>query len=226
MPLRLTPIVQNEYFHIFNRGNRKQVIFQDERDYARFLFLILCCQSPAQISNIRRFVDDFVQHPMLNKRWNIFDKVAKERPVELHGFCLMPNHFHLLVYSAQNNGIPNYMQRILNAYTKYFNTRYELSGHLFQGPYKAKRIRNEKQLLYTSAYIHRNPRELRGWKNKEHRYPWSSYCDYVDKNRWGSLLFSGAVNPKGKGGEYKKFVDWTRAKEPLSPEGFLPGEKM
>ncbi|MDP3935341.1 MAG: transposase [Candidatus Giovannonibacteria bacterium] len=112
----------------------------------------------------------------------------QEKYVELVNFAMMPNHFHLTVREFKEGGIAQYMQRVLCAYTKYFNAKYQKSGHLFQGPYKAVHIEDNEQLLHLSAYIHRNPRELSEWKNKEHIYPWSSYQDYVNENRWGKLL--------------------------------------
>src|SRR3989344_9566821 len=88
---------------------------------------------------------------------------------------MMPNHFHLIVRGLEIGGIARYMQRVLCAYTKYFNTKYEKTGHLSQGPYKAVHIEDDRQLLYLSSYIHKNPKELNGWKNREQFYPWSSY---------------------------------------------------
>ena len=77
----------------------------------------------------------------------------------------MPNHFHLILQEVKEGGISQYMQRVLNAYTKYYNKKYEISGHLFQGPYKSVHIKDDPQLLYLSAYIHNNVRELKSWKN-------------------------------------------------------------
>ena len=108
--------------------------------------------------------------------------------VSLLSFALMPNHFHLLVREEQEGGIPLYLQKIENAYTRYYNIRHDRRGHLYQGPFRARHIDDNDQLLYVSAYIHRNPRELREWKGKESSYPWSSYPDYVTHNRWPDLL--------------------------------------
>ena len=83
------------------------------------------------------------------------------RYVELVSFAFIPNHFHLIVHEKKENGISQYMQRILNAYTKYFNAKYKKTGHLFQGPFKAVHTESNEQLLHLSAYIHRNPERLR-----------------------------------------------------------------
>ena len=105
------------------------------------------------------------------------------------------------------------MQRVLLSYTKYFNTKYEKTGHVFQGTYKANHIATEQQLTYLSAYIHRNPRELLNWRNKEHSYPWSSFRDY-NSNRWGKTLSPEIVLDTFETfNDYKDFVKKSGAKE-------------
>jgi putative transposase len=134
-------------------------------------------------------------------------EIVNSRLVELTSFCLMPNHFHLIVKQVEENGIARYMQRVLNSYTKYYNTKYNKSGHLFQGPYRAIHVTSNNQLLYLSCYIHRNPRELKEWFKKENTYPWSSYQDCVNKNRFEQLLVIDIINGQFKNKkEYDEFV--------------------
>jgi len=126
----------------------------------------------------------------------------------------MPNHFHMIVEESEENGISEYMQRVLTAYAKYFNTKYKKSGHVFQGPFRAVHIEDNEQLMYTSAYVHRNPREIKGWKHKEHTYLWSSYQDYLGENRWGEFLKPDSILEQyGNTNEYKKDVDGSGAKD-------------
>lgn len=212
--MRTTSIAQGEHYHIFNRGNNKQIIFLDERDKIRFLFLILHFQSSVFFENLGRQVSHFVGNRAFNIDENDIEKIVKERYAELINFTIMPNHFHLVVHELKEGGIARYMQRVLCAYTKYFNVKYQKSGHVFQGPYKAVHIGDNEQLLYLSAYIHRNPRELPEWKNKEHLYPWSSYQDYTKKNRWGKLLAQDLLLNQFLGKEgYENFVKSSPAKE-------------
>ncbi len=211
--MRNIKIAPGEYYHIFNRGVNKQLIFHDNRDRARFLFLILYFQSPVAIYNIGRFIGSFVKHSVFN-----FEKEKKEiitgRFVELTSFCLMPNHFHLIVKEIEENGIARYMQRVLNSYTKYYNVKYNKSGHLLQGPYKAVHVENNNQLLYLSAYIHRNPREIKKWANKECDYLWSSYQDFINKNRFEGLIVFDIIGEQfTEKGEYKEFVQTSTAKK-------------
>ena len=211
--MRKIRIAPGEYYHVLNRGVNKQTIFHDANDYTRFLFLILYFQSPITFANIIRCVQYFVQHSVLNIEAGDLKEIIKKRTVELVSFCFMPNHFHLIIKEVDEGGIAAYMQRVLNSYTKYYNTKYEKSGHLFQGPYKAVHVGDDRQLLYLSTYVHRNPRELSKWKNREHQYPWSSYQDFVTENRWGELIQPDIVSGRFKQkSDYKEFVESSPAK--------------
>lgn len=207
-------LAPGEHYHICNRGVGKQVIFHENNDYFRFLFLILYFQSTEKVEHIGRMVKDFAislgQHPMLAK---LEQKVAKGRTVELVAFCIMPNHFHLILKEVEERGISSYMQRILNAYGKYYNTKYQKSGHVFQGAFRSSHIGDDRYMHHLSAYIHRNPRELRGWVNKESWYAWSSFQDFIGKNRWGSLLVPDVVMGEFKDkNHYEKFVKTSPSK--------------
>lgn len=185
--MRKIKISIGEYYHIYNRENNKQSIFFEERDWIRFLFLIFHFQSSVNFPQVGRLVSNFVKHRVFDIGGDEMKKLLKNRYVELISFALMPNHFHLIVGELKEGGISQYMQRIQNAYTKYFNTKYKKSGHLFQGPFRIVRIEDNEQLLHLSAYIHRNPRETKQWRNKESNYPWSSFQDYVKKT--GGVIF-------------------------------------
>jgi len=211
--MRNIKIAPGEYYHIFNRGMSKQLIFHDNMDRVRFLFLILYFQSPIILQNIGRPVKSFIKHSVFNIDRKIEKEIVKSRFVELISFCLMPNHFHLIVKEVEENGIARYMQRVLNSYTKYYNTKYNKSGHLFQGPYKAVHIKNNEQLLYLSSYIHRNPRDLKEWLNKESSYRWSSYQDFTKKNRFEELLLIDIIEGQFTNkNEYDKFIKTSTAK--------------
>jgi putative transposase len=139
---------------------------------------------------------------------------VKDRSVELVAFALMPNHFHLLIKNNQEQVLSVYMQRVLTAYSKYFNAKYQKKGHVFEGPFGARHIENNTQLLHVSAYIHKNPKELVDWTDSYGKYPWSSYQDYVGLNRWGELIAPEIVLEQFKNqAKYKEFVDQSTAKE-------------
>lgn len=215
--MRAIAISEGEYYHIFNRGMHKQLIFNNDQDRYRFLFLLIHFQSPFIFSDVGEAVKNFKnslrQHSVLTLN-SLSNEIIQKRTVELASFILMPNHFHLIVKEVKTGGIATFMQRLQNSYTKYFNIKNEVNGHLFQGPYRLVHIKNNEQLLYASAYVHRNCRELKGWRDREAEYLWSSYLDYVKQNRWKKLLSNEIVmdqftSPQ----EYQKWVESSGAKE-------------
>jgi putative transposase len=211
--MRNIEISIGETYHVYNRGTQKKVIFHDDTDYARFLFLILYLQSPLAFDQISRIVQRFVKHRVFDIDLSDLAEITQNRYVELISFCLMPNHFHLVLREVEQGGIARYMQRVLNGYTKYYNAKYETSGHLLQGPYKAVHVANNEQLLHLLAYVHRNPRELPGWKNREESYMWSSYQDYTGTNRWGETLNTHLALEQFKTkSDYREFVETSTAK--------------
>ena len=197
--MRTDPIIKNSYYHIYNRGNQTQQLFFDQSDYIRFLFGILFCQSDISLSHPSRQVGYFLKKKSFQVDADTIDAILNNRRVELINFCVMPNHFHLLVRNVTETGIPTYLHKVSNAYAKYFNTKYDRSGHVFQGTYKANSLMNENDVMRLSAYIHNNPKEL-NYKLEE--YAWSSLIDFK-QNRWGNLLERGIVRER-----FKSFKDY------------------
>lgn len=212
MPFRTTTFAPGEHYHLCVRGNNKQSIFRSDADRTRLLFLITHFQSPEHLRNIGRTITEFLKE---NENLSgLVIRIRATRYVTLEAFAFMTNHIHLAIREDEKCGIVRYMQRVLNAYAKYFNTKYRSVGHLFQNPYRAVHIENNDQLLYLSTYIHRNPRELPGVRNKEHRYPWSSYRDYLGENRFDGLLDPSLVLEQFTSpAEYRDFVDSSSAKD-------------
>lgn len=214
-------LASDGYYHLINHGIHETPLFRDNIDRNRFLFSLLYFQS-AKVA-----LNDVSQQANLFRRKSISEelrcKVVSTRDIELICFALMDNHFHICVKQITDGGISKYMQRISNSYTKYFNTRYDRRGHLFQGPYHLIPVKDNNQLLYLSAYIHKNPVALPGVRGREELYTWSSYPDYVSSNRWGDLLLQGVLldqfeNP----GDYLSFVKDSSAKElELESEHFI-----
>ncbi|MEK7071926.1 MAG: transposase [Patescibacteria group bacterium] len=216
--MRKIKFIPNSYYHICNKSNDGQSIFFDVRDYARFLFSILFYQASVPFYNLSRQTSYFAKNSEFKVSSEIIQKITNARKVELNIFTIMPNHFHLLLQEKSQKGVSSYLQRIQTGYAKYFNTKYKKQGHLFQGTFHAVPVETDEQLLYLSAYIHRNSRELNNWKNKEIEYPWSSYQDLVENNRWGELLKPGIVlNQFPNANKYYKFVETSTAKREKPP---------
>ncbi len=114
--------------------------------------------------------DDFRHYLSLIQRY------ALRYRVSVHAYALMSNHVHLMVQEGEYP-LGRFMQGVQQSYTQYFNTRYEQTGHLFQGRYKANRIDRDEYLLALVSYIHQNPVKA-GIVTDAADYPWSSYQHY------------------------------------------------
>jgi putative transposase len=106
-------------------------------------------------------------------------ETMEQFPFLLHCYCLMTNHIHLQIETMDTN-ISEIMKRINMLYVLYFNKKYDLVGHLFQGRYRSEMIQGDSQFLYVSKYIHLNPVKANMVKTPV-EYSWSSYSFYVDK---------------------------------------------
>jgi putative transposase len=214
--MRYENFAENEHYHIFGRGVNKEKIFLDDKDRVRFIFLMTHFQSPTRIYNISWYTESFIKNGSFSTKEEKVKDILKKRNVELVAFALMPNHFHILVRNLEDGVMSVYMHRVLTAYSKYFNTKYNKKGHVFHGPFGAVHVKNNNQLLHLSAYIHKNPKEIGVWENSYDRYPWSSYQDYIGLNRWGNFLSTDIVLKQFKDQtKYKDFVSESVAKEPF-----------
>ncbi len=99
----------------------------------------------------------------------------------VHAYCLMDNHYHLLLQTPSAN-LPEIMHHINGAYTTYFNFKRDRAGHLFQGRYKAILVEIDGYAKELSRYVHLNPVRAKIVHAPE-EYPWSSYRDYIGMRR-------------------------------------------
>src|SRR3989344_328332 len=150
MPARniIKQYVENGYYHIYNRGVEKRIIFQDDNDCIVFLHYIKLYLSP---------VDELLRDNVKGIRINRIISKNLSKEINLIAFALMPNHIHLIIQQFSVNGIVKLMQRLSTAYVMYFNKKYKRIGALFQNTYKAIIIDTEEYLLHLSRYIHLNP---------------------------------------------------------------------
>lgn len=108
-------------------------------------------------------------------------KVNEKYPFRLYSYCLMGNHVHLQIATTDSE-IWKIMRELHWAYSMYFNGKYDLTGHLFQGRYYSELIDTESYLLQISKYIHLNPVKA-GIVDKPIQYPWSSYRVFMGVNK-------------------------------------------
>lgn len=196
--------IEDSYYHVYNRGVEKRNIFLDEKDYHVFLNLMKIYLSP--VPNATSQLMNMFPDKRIRVRKTFKDEL------EILSFCLMPNHFHLLIHQNTPQAMPEFMRALSTSYSMYFNKRYRRVGSLFQGVYKAVNISNDEYLLHLSRYIHRNPLKLTGWNPVTlSKYRYSSFSTYLNaaqrpwiNSKFILNYFSNASSPILK---YKEFVE-------------------
>jgi REP element-mobilizing transposase RayT len=134
------------YYHIFNRGTDKRKIFIDKGDMYYFFDEIIIANSE------EAYLD---RRPGGRKR--LKGRVrGQQKFVKIIAYALMPNHFHLIVTPVVENGVSKFMQKLGTSYTRFFNEKYDRSGVLFQGRFKAVQLTVKKSLEFMSVYINLN----------------------------------------------------------------------
>jgi len=178
MPRRFEPLVNEQFYHIFNRGVNKQPICFAKKDYVRAIESFKFYLTPHPPVRYSRFIN----LPSEERKILLQNMDKKEKLVDLIAYCLMPNHFHLLLKQNIDDGITMLMRNFQISYTKYLNTKYDRTGPLLQGQFKVARIEDDEQLLHVSRYIHLNPFTSYHLGEIESltAYPWSSLAEYLD----------------------------------------------
>lgn len=183
MERRIT-FAENEYYHLYNRGVEKRVLFSSMNDYRRFMILLYLAND---IQDIR--LNNMLRSTSYNK---LLQREREDPLIAIGAFCIMPNHFHLLVTPRIENGISRYMLKLQTAYSMYFNIKNDRSGALFQRPFRSTHVDSDQYLKYLYSYIHLNPAKLKEPQWKEgiwdqadllkfvESYPYSSYNAYLE----------------------------------------------
>ncbi|MBI4029443.1 MAG: transposase [Candidatus Blackburnbacteria bacterium] len=169
MPGRPIPLITGEYYHLINRGADNRAIFLQQHDFKRFMNTIYYYQYAGPKPKFSKFSSGNLISWKPNEEMKIVDIIA---------FCLMTNHFHLLIQQLKDGGASKFMSQVLNSYTKNFNTKYKRKGALFQGAFNAVLIENDNQLLHVSRYIHINS-VAAGIVQDICDYKWSSHHEYM-----------------------------------------------
>ncbi len=166
-------VEEENYYHIYNRGNNRQKIFLEEENYLFFL----------------------------NKLHSFFDPPG----AEILAYCLMPNHFHLLVYPQKQIDFGNLMRSFSNSYVRSFNNRYRRSGHLYEDDYQPKLVDSEEYLTHLCRYIHLNPVKA-SLVNLPEDWLFSDYKQWISSS--DNVTLRQALRDKlfGSAASYKEFV--------------------
>jgi len=236
MPVKRPQLVNGEIYHIVMRGVDGRIIFPQEEDYLHFLHdLYEFNDEDVVISEFRHAIKNSTGtlpgELVLSRRENKKRKLL----VEIFVFCLMPNHFHLLLRQVKDNGISNFMRK-LGGYATYINKKYNRQGHLYQGRFKAVHIESEDQLKNVFVYIHTNPLSLiePNWKDGGinnpqkaleflKKYRWSSYLDYLGYKNYPSLTNRDFLTDvfKDKESCYNNVKDWILYKKDINELGLV-----
>lgn len=215
---RKDPFVIGEYYHLYNRGIDKRIIFKSSSDFRRFIMLLYVANSsePIRLDNLLN---------VLHKSYEEVLTYEREKPlVSIGAWCLMNNHFHILVKEETEGGISKFMKKLGTGYSMFFNIKYKRTGGLFGGPFKSKYISEDQYLKHLFGYIHLNPLGLefsnwesslinkqkpKTWKNFLGKYYYSSYQDYIGTKRPESNIMNRSVFPEyfSKSKDFNDFID-------------------
>ncbi len=190
-----------ELYHVLNHSIEGRNLFLDSQDYARFIHNLYEFNDTRPADNLHRLFD-----PGMKDIGGLSFRRARKKLVEIHGWCLMEDHYHLLISELIEDGLIRFMRKINVGYAKYYNERYRRHGHVFQGKTKKILVENEAYFLYILHYLHLNPLDyLTGatkWRERDKgtiknargaltyldEYRWSSYFDYCGKKNFPSIL--------------------------------------
>lgn len=185
-----------EWHHCYTRGIDRRKTFEDKDDYRRFIEILYLANSEEPVHRSDYFSD----------HQTILTKNRGKPLVAIGAYCLMPNHFHILIQEVVERGVGRFMQKVGTAYAMYFNKKNERIGGLFVGPFRSRHINRDSYLRQVTQYIHLNPADLyeRGWKEgkvknmralaeKLRTYEFSSLPDYLGINRAESAILDSSA---------------------------------
>src|SRR3989344_7509218 len=188
---RIKQYLENGYYHIYNRGVERRLVFLDQQDYSVFLRYLKEYLLPKDEEDLRK------QLSSPNNTYKERDKILKlsrlnnfSNEITLLAYALMPNHFHFFIKQKSAISMDKFMQSLGTRYTMYFNRKYRRIGPLYQDTYKAVSVETENQFIYLSKYIHKQAlihqspvrthpkgQTLRGYEQP------SSYPEYLGKRK-------------------------------------------
>ena len=169
--MRKISFVNNEFYHVYNRGTDKRTIFMNDADFDRFLQSMHEFNSVTPIGSI--FQNSFFEKQLLRRR--------TPKLVNIVCYCLNPNHYHFILEQCVDGGISEFIKRLGGGYTNYFNAQHKRSGVLFQGKFKANHIDSNEYLLHASSYVNLN-NQVHKLKHKFFKSSWDEYLGKAKGN--------------------------------------------
>jgi len=198
-------VFSNGYiYHIFNRGIDRRSVFTGFREYLRAQELIEFykhLETPVRYSKFLQLSKSL--------RDDVLREINKsETQVDILAYCLMPNHFHFMLQQKVDKGVSTFIANFTNAYTRYFNTKHERIGPMFEGIFKAVLVESDEQLIHLSRYIHLNPVVSSIINESDlNNYKWSSYHEYIAPSKNSTVSKRDLVMSMFESAKhYEKFV--------------------
>ena len=186
--MRAPPLITGEYYHVFDRGVSRETIFLDEFDYRRFYESLFLFNNTNYEHPGGRGLDRDVL--LAAHEAYLHDR---DPYVKISSFCLIPNHFHLMIQPLKEDGAAKFFHKLLKGYARYFNLRHGRSGHLFENAYQAVHIENEAHFVHIPRYIHLNALDTTdlNWRDGQ-MTDWAKASNYLESYRWSSHgIYSG-----------------------------------
>ncbi len=150
-------------------------------------------------------IDIFRNDPDYTFLLKLVKKQAEKCGISIIAYCLMHNHYHFLLRQNSDIQISKFMQAVFNVYSKAFNSKYQLSGTLFEGPFRVIHVDRTEYLLHLCRYIHRNPLDA-GIVVVPEQWHYSNYLEFIEK-REGTLVDREFVKENfSSPEEYREFV--------------------
>jgi putative transposase len=192
--LRKDNFVPGEIYHIYNRGVEKRIIFKEVSDYRRFMIMLYLSNStkPFNISDLKR-----------GKQYaDMFTVDRKDNLVSILAWCLMNNHFHLLLKEKIDGGITKFMKKLCTGYSMYFNKKNNRTGSLFSNRFQSKLVGDDLYFDKIFSYIHLNPLEVLDNKT------WQGLENLEDYNEEFHNIFSEKIKNLLSKYHYSSFLDY------------------
>ncbi|OQA52973.1 MAG: Transposase IS200 like protein [candidate division WS2 bacterium ADurb.Bin280] len=186
MQVRKDELVNGQIYHVFSRSIAGFVVFNTSDEYARMIDLL-------DLFRYRNFTHKYAIYKKLTVNSQIAIRenlINSERSVEIIAYCIMPTHIHLVLKQIESEGISKFLAKVLNSYSRYFNTRHKRTGPLWEGRFKSVLVDRDEQLLHLTRYLHLNPTSA-GLVDNPEDWDYSSYNEYIDPSSGQNLCDVG-----------------------------------
>jgi putative transposase len=202
---RKNPLCTGQYYHVYSKSINHFQIFNSPEEYTRFLYLLRYYHYkdlPFSFSQMTKTCQ-LKQIPLETKiTETINNKISR---VDIIAYCLMPTHFHLILYQTESQGIEYFIRDLCCAYSHYFNLRHKRKGPLWQNRFGSSCLYTHQEVLETSRYVHLNP-STAYLTNHPAQWAYTSFHEYIDKNSTQSICNTNALLEKMTPSIYEHFV--------------------